>query len=442
MTQSNNPAAKAPVETAESFTIFPRVVFGTLVIAGLVFGCGSWAAFAELSGAVIAPGSIVVERNVKKVQHKDGGIVAEIMVREGDIVVAGAPLVRLDDTQTRAELGIIRSQLIELSGRKLRLTAERDGEDDLVFPPSFLEMGAEAAGVKAGEGRLFTENRKTEKSQKEQLGLRVEQLKEEINGLSQQRDAKRQELGIIKKELVQIRKLHKRKLTPVSRVYAMEREATRLGGELGNLIAQIARSHGQISELNLQILNIDQKIRNDAQRALRDIEGKLAELKERQTAATDRLNRMLLSAPQSGVVHELAAHTVGGVITPAEPVMLIVPDNAKRTVQARVAPVDIDQVIPGQTARMRFSAFNQRTTPETEGLISSVSADVTVDQQTGQSFYKATVEIDADARKLLGDLKLLPGMPVEVFISTGNRTALSYLTKPFTDQLEKAFRED
>ncbi|MBU1211984.1 MAG: HlyD family type I secretion periplasmic adaptor subunit [Alphaproteobacteria bacterium] len=434
------PAVKQ--KRAESYSIGPRMFVGTAVMGLLVLGCGSWAAFAKLSGAVIAPGSVVVERHVKKVQHKDGGIVAEILVREGSHVEAGTILVKLDDTQTRSELGIIRSQLTELTGRKSRLIAERDGLDDIPFPDDFDAMGPEVASVRRGETRLFSESKKTVQSQKEQLGLRIEQLQEEINGLTRQRTAKSSELELIDKELSQIRKLHERKLTPISRVFAMEREATRLGGELGSIISQIARAKGQISELNLQILNIDQTLRTEAQRELRAIEGKLAELVERRGAASDRLLRMHLKAPQSGLVHELAVHTIGGVITPAEPVMLIVPENEERTIEVRLAPFDIDQVTPGQMARLRFSAFNQRTTPETEGQVTHVAADVTVDPQTGQSYYMARIAIDSAARKQLGDLKLLPGMPVEVFISTGERTALSYFVKPFTDQFARAFREE
>lgn len=446
MTSAENQEIQlAPAEKpkpAKSFSISSRIFFGSVVMGLLVFGCGSWAAFAKLSGAVIAPGSIVVEKNIKKVQHKDGGIVAEILVREGDHVDAGTTLVRLDDTQTKSELGIIRSQLIELTGRKSRLISERDGLDQVEFPKDFDELGPETDSVRRGEVRLFSENLKTITSQKEQIGYRIVQLQEEINGLNRQRTAKSSELELIEKELSQIRDLHKRKLTPVSRVYAMEREATRLGGELGSIISQIARAKGQISELNLQILNVDQTIRTEAQRELRAIEGKLAELYERRSAASDRLLRMDLKAPQSGLVHELAVHTIGGVITPAEPVMLIVPENEDRSIEVRLAPFDIDQVTPGQTARLRFSAFNQRTTPETEGRVTHVAADVTVHPQTGQSYYKARIAIDSVAKEQLGDLKLLPGMPVEVFISTGDRTALSYFVKPFTDQFAKAFREE
>ena len=221
----------------------------------------------------------------------------------------------------------------------------------------------------------------------------------------------------------------------------MEREEKRLGGEYGSLIAQIARANGQIGEINLQILAVDQTARTDAQRELRTIEAKVAELAEREVAARDRLNRIDVRAPQSGIVHELAVHTVGGVVSPAEQLLLIVPEKDDLSIEAHFAPTDIDQVSVGGKAKLRLSAFNQRTTPELDGHVIDVSADVTADQKTGQHYYVGRIEMDDRSRRTVGELKLVPGMPVEVFISTGERTVLSYLLKPFTDQMNRAFRE-
>lgn len=440
---STHPAtADRPKITLDTFAIGGRMTFGWLLAALLVFGIGGWGAVADLSGAIIAPGSVVVDRHSKKLQHKDGGIVAAINVRPGDKVEAGATLIRLDDTQTRAEIGIIRTQVIELTGRKARLSAERDGLDGIAFPAGFDALGPEAADVRAGEIRLFNENAKSRQSQREQLHSRIGQLGEEITGLSRQRDAKKSEYDLIRKELDQLQKLYEKNLIPVTRVFAMEREATRLNGEHGALIANIARAKGQIGELEMQILSIDQNVRSEAQKEMRAIEGRLAELAERQNAAADRLGRMDLKAPQSGVVHELSVHTVGGVISPAEQVLLIVPENEALTVEARFSPNDIDQLAFGQAARMRFTAFNQRTTPEVRGRLQHVSADVTHDAKTGQSYYTGRIELDADAWKTLGELKLIPGMPVEIFVPTASRTALTYFTKPFTDQFARAFKED
>jgi len=432
----------SPSAMAETFAIMPRMAFGWALAAFLVFGVGGWATVAELSGAIMAPASIVVERHSKKLQHRDGGIVAAINVRPGDRVAAGDTLIRLDDTQTKAEIGIIRSQIVELAGRKARLMAERDGAAEIEFPAGFDALGADSAQVRAGEIRLFTENRKSRQSQPEQLTSRIGQFGEEIAGLTRQRDAKKKEYDIIAKELAQVSSLADRGLTPVTRVYAMEREGTRLNGDHGALIANIARAKGQISELEMQILGLDQTVRSESQKELRAIEGPVAELAERQIAAADRLTRMELKAPQSGIVHELTIHTVGGVVSPAEPVLLIVPENEALTVEARFNPIDRDQLVPGQPVRMRFSAFNQRTTPEATGTIATIAADTTTDPKSGQSYYSGRIALDADAMKKLGDLKLVPGMPVEVFVATGNRTAMTYLTKPLTDQFARAFREE
>lgn len=426
---------------AKSFSIAKHIIFASAVMIFLVGGLGAWAATANLSGAVIAPGTFVVERNVKKVQHSYGGIVSEIGVKNGDRVQAGQVLMRFDATQIKAEIGIIRSQLTELVARSARLAAERDSREAMTLPATFAEQSDDAKMAAEGELRLFSENKKTRESQKEQLTLRVGQLKEEIIGLTSQRDAKKTELGIIRQELEQVRALHKKSLTPVSRVYAMEREETRLGGEHGGLIAQIARANGQISEINVQILSVDEAARGTAQRELRNIEARLSELAEREVAAKDKLNRIDIRAPQTGVVHELAVHTVGGVVTGAEQIMLIVPEEDSLTIQTRVAPTDIDQVAVGRLATLKLTAFSQKETPELKGHIVQVSADVTVDPKTGQSYYIARIEMDEKSRKTVGNLKLVPGMPVEVFMATGDRTALSYLAKPFTDQIDRAFRE-
>ncbi|WP_295557657.1 HlyD family type I secretion periplasmic adaptor subunit [uncultured Hyphomicrobium sp.] len=423
------------------FSIRKHVVFASLVMSMLGFGVGGWAATASLSGAVIAPGTFVVERNVKKVQHSYGGIVSEISVKNGDHVKIGTTLIRLDATQIRAELGVITSQLTELEARRVRLNAERDNLESMPEVRSTMNDKPEFKTSLAGEIRLFEDSKRSRESQKQQLGLRIDQLKEEIGGLSAQRDAKGGELKLIQQELEQVSLLHGKGLTPISRVYAMEREEKRLSGEHGGLVAQIARANGQISEIQVQILMIDENARVQAQRELRSIEAKLSELVEREVAANDKLSRVEIKAPQSGIVHELSAHTIGGVVTAAEQIMLIVPEEDDLTIQAQIAPTDVDQVLVGRAAKLRLSAFNQQTTPELSGHVVHVSADVTVDPKTGHNYYVARLAMDEKSRKSVGDLKLVPGMPVEVFMATGERTALSYLSKPFTDQIQRAFRE-
>lgn len=435
------PKAAVPSGKANNFSIKKHVAFALLIMAGLVFGFGGWAAMANLTGAIIAPGTFVVEGNVKKVQHSYGGIVSEINVKNGDHVQSGQILMRLDAIQIRAELDILKLQIIELTARSARFLAESDGLASFVLPQVFLERSAVAKAAAEGEIRIFEETRRARESQKEQLRLRIQQAKEEISGLTAQSDAKVGELKIIKLELDQTRKLFEKKLTNVARVYAMEREEMRLAGELGGIKAQIARAHGQISEINVQILVVDENVRAQSQRELRMTEAKLSELAEREVAVRDKLLRVDLRAPLSGIVHELTVHTVGGVVTAAEPVMLIVPEEQDLTIQARISPADVDQVVNGRPAKLRLSAFNQKSTPEFDGHVIDVSADVTVDGKSGQSYYEVRLAMDDKAQRLVGDLTLVPGMPVEVFMSTGNRTALSYLTKPFIDQMSRTFRE-
>ncbi|MCF6198309.1 MAG: HlyD family type I secretion periplasmic adaptor subunit [Hyphomicrobiaceae bacterium] len=424
------------------FGLKSRVVIASLTTILLLVAGGTWAATAKLSGAIIASGMVVVQKHVKKVQHRDGGIVAQINVKNGDVVKKNDVLIELDDTQTKAELGIIHSQLVELLGRKARLTTERDNQTDIIFPFEAKDAGPDINRVIIGEKRLLQNNRRTRKSKKQQLFLRIEQLNEEISGLTSQMNAKSGELRLIKKELKDIKRLYRKKLTAASRVYAMEREATRIRGDHGGLVAQIARIKGQISEVNIQILSVDHDAQTLAQREIRSIEAKVAELSERQVAVSDKLRRIKIRAPLSGVVHELTAHTINGVISPAEPIMLIVPQNDDLTIEARISPTDIDQISIDQHVKLRFSAFNQRTTPELPSKLQQISADVTRDRNTGQSYYIARIAIDEKALNELGRQKLVPGMPVEVFITTQERSALSFFAKPFTDQFERAFREE
>ncbi len=299
----------AKTSAVQGFSVTGHVLFATCVIGVLVFGVGGWAATANLAGAVMAPGTFVVERNVKKVQHSAGGVVAEINVRNGDRVEEGQVLLRLDATQMRAELGIVQSQMIEMTARGARLSAERDGLDKLTFPKGFVEQSGDAAAAAKGEVRLFEENKRTKESQKSQLVLRIGQSKDEIKGLTAQREAKLGEHKLIKQELGQLRDLFDKKLTPITRVYAMEREEQRLGGELGGLAAQIARVHGQISEVNVQILAVDETARATAQKEQRASEAKLVELAEREIAAKDKLSRIDLRAPRSGVVTGAVSHS-------------------------------------------------------------------------------------------------------------------------------------
>lgn len=419
-----------------------RVVLGLAFGLLLLAGAGGWAGTAQLSGAVIAQGAVKVDRNLRVVQHRDGGIVSEIAAREGDAVQEGQVLIRLDDAQTRAELSIVRMQLAELSIRKARLLAERDGLSDIDLQDTMISDRGHFAQLMAGERRLLQGNLQHRRSLKDQLALSIEQLSEEIRGLTGQRASKVREIELAEAEYHKLKGLADNKLIEGGRVYNAERELTRLQGDRDEIEAGVARAKARISEINLQIIAVDETARTEAQRELSGIEPKLAELRDRGTAIEDRLLRTDIRAPIAGIVNELAVNTLGGVITPAEKLVTIVPAGAELKIAAQLAPVDIDQVRVGQSARLRFTAFNQRTTPELSGVISYISAATAIDETTGQPHYLAEISLAETELSRLGGNRLRPGMPLEVFISTEKRTALSYFTKPLADQFSRALREE
>lgn len=416
-------------------------------VAAAVFfigGIGGLAATTELSGAVIAPGRVVVDSSVKKVQHPSGGVVGQINVREGTPVKQGDVVMRLDETVTRANLGVVSKGLDELRARIARLEAERDGSPAIAFPAELMEREGDPVihRMMAGERSLFDFRRSAREGQKSQLRERIAQLGEEIAGLEQQRVAKNREIDIMKTELKSVRHLWEQKLVSLERMTALERDAVRLDGEFGQLTAAIAQSKGRSSETELQIIYVDQQMRSEVAGELREAQGKVSELEERRVAAEDQLKRIDIRSPQDGVVHELSVHTVGGVISPGESLMLVVPVSDELTIEVHVAPQDIDQLRSGQEAAVRLSAFNMTTTPEMNGMLRNVAPDLTVDQRTGTSHYTAYVTLPKEEVARLKGLTLTPGMPAEVFFKTTDRTILSYLVKPMSDQVERAFRED
>ncbi len=416
---------------------------GVALVILLAFGVGGWAATTEFSGAVIAPGQLVVDTSVKKVQHPTGGVIGELRVRDGDRVKAGDVVARLDETVTRANLAIVVKSLDELYARQARLEAERDAADRVVFPEELAARAEDPAigRLMSGETRLFEFRRTAREGQKSQLRERTAQLKEEITGLVGQVAAKERETGFITKELEGVRDLWRKNLIPIQRVTALERDAARIQGESGQLVAATAQAKGKISEIELQIIQIDQELRSEVSKELREIQGKIAELVERKVAAEDQLKRIDIRAPQDGIVHQLAVHTVGGVVGPGEALMMVVPNNDLLIVESKIAPQDIDHVRPGQAAFLRLSAFNQQTTPELNGEVDRIAADLITDQRTGMSYYTVRVKIPPEELSRLKELRLVPGMPVEAFIQTGNRTVMSYLTKPLSDQLVRAWRQ-
>lgn len=436
---SGKAGRRAP-ENCTSFALRSHVLAGSALALLLILGCGGWAASAPLNGAVITQGSVKIDQNLKEVQHRDGGIVQAISVRQGDHVEEGQILIRLDDVQTRAELSIIRLQLAENFGRQARLLAERDDLSSVTYSPEIAKLSDEGSRIIEGETRLFAGNKANRDSRKEQLEISIVQSGEEIRGLEARQVAKAEELRLVDLERNKYLSLYQKGFIDGVKVFNINREWARLLGERGEIDAMLARAKLRIGDARLQIIAIDDTARTEAQRELRLVEAKLSELSERRIANEDRLARMEIRAPIAGVVNELMIYTVGGVITPAARLATVVPADAKLTVEARISPAAIDQVKVGQPARLRFSAFNRNTTPEVPGKVRHVSPATTKDPTTDASYYTCEVEIEGDVA-VLGGRKLLPGMPVEVMITTEERSALSFLTKPFMDHASRMFRE-
>jgi HlyD family secretion protein len=417
---------------------------GIAVALLLVGGVGGWGATTDISGAVIAPGAVVVDTNLRKVQHPTGGVIGEILARDGDRVKAGDVLVRLDATITRANLAIIVKGLDQLRARKARLEAERDDVEHVVFPVELTkrEGDHDVGRIMSGERKLFELRQAARTGQKSQLRQRILQLQREVEGLDAQATAKVKEIALIQKELAGARELWNQNLYPITKLTYLEREATRVEGERAQLVANGAQAHGKITETELQIVQIDRDLASEVAKELRETDARIAELLEREVAAEDQLKRIDIRAPIDGIVHQSTAHTVGGVIAPGgDPIMLVVPESDRLTVEAKVAPQDIDQLHIGQPARVRFLAFNQRTTPEIEGSVSRISADAVTDQRSGAAYYTIRITLNPAEISRLGEVRLVPGMPVEAFVNTGDRKVISYLLKPVTDQFARALRE-
>lgn len=416
---------------------------GAATVVVLLGGSLLWAGTTDLAGAVIAEGAVAVENSVKKVQHPSGGVVAQLLVTEGQEVDAGQVLLRLDATLQQASHSIVAKALDQALARQARLEAERDDLAVVASPSQLIARLDDAAAneVMASERRLFLDRRQSRDGQKKQLRERIEQLKQTIGGHDLQQRTKAEEIQLIEKEYQAVKTLLDKGLMTIDRANALARGIARLRGERGQLIASIAESRARIAETELELLQVDQKFREQVSQELRDLLAQQGELVEREIAAGDQLKRIEITAPSKGRVQQLAVHTVGGVISPAEPLMQIVPLDDELLVEARISPQDIDQIVLGQDALLRLSAFNRSTTPEVKGTVVRLSADLVTDPQTGIGFYRAGIRIEKAERAKLAGLTLVPGMPVESMIQTGSRTVLSYLLKPVGDHAQRAFRE-
>jgi HlyD family secretion protein len=415
------------------------------VCAVLAFGLGGWGAIASISGAVVAPGRVVVQSDSKLVQHREGGMVGAINVRDGDRVAAGDVLLVLDDTLTRADLGIVQARLDDMQTRIERLIAERDGAETIDWPDELEDRARredQLAELIRAQELVFDARHLTRDGQRAQLGEQIVQAEEEIEGLVAQRDSKSEELVLIDEELVGLEELRSQELVSLNRLIALKREKTSVRGDQGRLTSEIARTRAAISETRLKLLQLDHDFQTDVVGQLSELRAQMTELQERKAAAEDRLRHIELRAPADGFVHELGVHTVGGVVGAGATVMKIVPDLDALVIEATVAPQEIDRIYQGQPARIRFTAFNQRTTPEFSGTVQNVAADASENPESGAQYFLVRIAMDDDERGRLGSNTLVPGMPAEVFIQTEARQVLSYLLKPISDQVERAFREE
>ncbi|QFT79282.1 Type I secretion system membrane fusion protein PrsE [Roseovarius sp. THAF27] len=432
-------------QTRDGWSVRAPIIVGLTGLILLLGGFGSWAAVTQISGAVIASGQIVVDQNRQVVQHPDGGVVAAIEVDEGDTVEAGQVLLRLDATALRSQLAITENQLFELQARRGRLEAERDGREEIEFPDLVREMAArsaEVAGLLDGQRRLLSARNETVASEISQLEKRRGQIADQIGGIEAQQKAMNEQLALIERELADQQSLLDRGLAQASRVLALKREKSRLLGQLGELVAQAAQSEGRITEIDIEVLKLGTRRREEAITTLRDLQFRELELLEERRALIEQMSRLDVTAPVGGVVYGLQVFALRSVIRPADPILYVVPQDRPLIIDARVPPTDIDKIYVGQEVTLRFSALDQRTTPELVGQVMQISADAFRDDATQQSYYRAEIALSEGQRERLPeDVTLIPGMPVETFIRTADRTPLAYLTKPLTDYFAKAFRE-
>lgn len=421
------------------------ILFGFVCIVLLAGGLGIWGASAMLSGAVIASGQLQVESNRQVVQHPDGGVVGEILVRDGDIVEGGEVLLRLDDALLRSEIAAMESQLYELIARRGRLEAAQMDADRIEFDPELFEVAArnpDVARLVEGQRALFAARRESTAGEMAALDERKLQLADQITGAEAQLASSRRQSELIEQERIAQQSLLDKGLAQAGRVLALEREAAQLEGQAGELIAQIAQLRGQISEIEITQLQRTAQLREDTIAELREIGFRELELTQKRLALRERLSRLEVRAPRAGVVLDMAVHALKSVVRPAEPILYVVPTDTALVIDARIEPMHVDRVWQGQEAVLRFPAFSARTTPEILGHVVRVSPDVITDEVTRQVFYRAEVAMEPGELAKLEGHKLVPGMPAEVFIQTGERTPLNYMLKPIADYFNRAMREE
>lgn len=417
---------------------------GLIAILVLLGGFTVWAMQSRISGAVVASGQVEVEQQRQIVQHPDGGVVEDILVKDGETVEAGQPLIRLDGSLLRTEHAIVEGQYFEILARRGRLEAERADAETMEIPEELLTAAEGDADLQAlieGQRSLFATRRDTLRQSIEQLEKQSEQVRQQVEGIDAQIVALNRQRELIGEELEDQQSLLDRGLAQASRVLALEREAASLDGQVGELKASRAAAETRQTELDIQRLRLGAERREEAETELRDLGYRELELAERRRSLIEQINRLDIRAPAAGVIYNMQVTTPRSVIRPADPVLYVIPQDRPLVVSARLATINVDEVQAGQPVVLRFSAFSSRTTPEIDGVLGRVSADALMDEATRMPYYRAEVTIPAEQLEKLGDLALIPGMPVEVFIQTGERSPMAYLVKPLADYFNRAFRE-
>jgi HlyD family secretion protein len=441
---SPKPGQSPATGSVQKWSVRRPIAVG-LITLFLLVGCfGAWSVMTTITGAIVASGKIEVEQSRQIVQHLDGGVIDSIHVIEGQTVDAGDLLIRLDGAAIKSELAIVEGQFFEILARRGRLEAERDDKDSVTFAPELIETGEtrpDVAELMDGQRRLFTARKDSMAQQVDQLSKRKGQISSQITGIDAQSHALTIQLDLINQELKSQQELLDKGLAQSSRVLSLQREAARLDGQVGEFAATLAESEGRITEIEIEVLKLAASRREEANTQLRDIGYRELELAERRRALIERVARLDIVAPVSGVVLGLQFTTPRAVLRAADPVLYIIPQDRPLVITVQIPPFHIDQISVGQPVKLVFSAFPSRTTPELTGHITVISADALTDQSTQASYYRAEIVPDQGEVEKLAGLTLLPGMPVEAFIRTDERTPLAYLIKPFTDYFTRAFRE-
>ncbi|MCZ4128566.1 HlyD family type I secretion periplasmic adaptor subunit [Stutzerimonas balearica] len=435
-TQIDDSLANLPTSDRRSRLIGFAIVFVTFGIFG------TWATFAPLESAALAPGVVTVQSYRKTVQHLEGGIVKELLAHDGDMVAAGDPLIVLDDTQLRAEYGMTRSQLVASQAMEARLVAERDGLGTIDFGRMLEADTRRAQEARESENRIFNARRGSRLGEISVLQKRIGQLSEQISGLQSMISTKRKLETSYSGEIGELRELLSEGYVDKQRLLEQERKLGMLRAEIADHQSDIIRTKLQISETELQIVQLNKDFSSEVVGQLAEVQTRVFDLQERISALEDRISRVVIRAPEDGMILGMKIHTVGGVVGPGTPLLDIVPSVSDLIVEAQVSPIDIDRVSVGKKADIRFSAFKNATTPEIEGKVVQLSADRLMNEQTGMPYYLARVALTEEGIQALGALKLQPGMPAEVLINTGSRTMLQYLMQPATDAFARSMIED